>query len=75
MQACEIIREIMRREGVSGKELSLRLDKSPSYISVLLAEKKSTKISTMAHVCEELGYDLIARSRDDGFEFFIDPPM
>ena len=72
MNANETIRNILRREGVSAERAALSMGKSKSYLTALLARQTDPRMSTMVSVCDSMGYELVARSRDDGFEFVID---
>lgn len=74
MRADKVLRAILDKEGVSTIQASVTMGKSKGYVSAILSTKAMPKTDTMAKVCDALGYDLIARSREDGYEFTIDPP-
>ena len=74
MRADKVLREILIREDVSTIQASRSLCKSDGYMTAILAKKTIPTADTMAAICDALGYDLIARSREDGYEFTIDPP-
>ncbi len=72
MDATNIIREIMKREGVAGTTLSTQMGMSYNYISSKLTQKKMLT-DVFARICDALDYDVIARNRYDGAEFFLSP--
>lgn len=74
MRADKVLRSILDKEGVSSTRASERIGKNKSYVSVILSNHVIPKTDTMAAICDAVGYDLIARSREDGYEFTIDPP-
>jgi len=74
MRADKVLREILAREGLTPIQASRRIGRNQNYIASLLYKKTVPKISTYAGILYELGYDLVAKSREDGFEFHIDPP-
>jgi transcriptional regulator with XRE-family HTH domain len=65
---------MLAKEGVTAAEMSRRLGKSRLYMTTLFANERVPTIGTMTSVCKELNYDLLVRSRDDGYEITIDPP-
>lgn len=74
MRADQVIKTMLEREQVSTIQASKALGKSRGYLSSVIAQRVIPKADTMAGICDTLGYDLIARSREDGYEFTIDPP-
>lgn len=74
MRADKVLRSILDKEGVSSIQVSEEMGKSKTYVNKIIATKTIPKADTMAAVCDAVGYDLIARSREDGYEFIIDPP-
>lgn len=42
-----------------------------AYLSTLVSEGRECKLSTLVEFCDATGYDLVARSRTDGFEFEV----
>lgn len=73
MRADKVLRAILDKEGVSTIQASVTMGKSKGYVSAILSRNIMPKTDTMAAICDALGYDLLARSRDDGYEFNIDP--
>lgn len=74
MRANEAIKSMLDKEGVSTIQASKNMGKSRGYLSSVISQRVIPKADTMAAICDTLGYDLIARSREDGYEFTIDPP-
>jgi len=74
MRADHVIKSMLEKEQVSTIEASKALGKSRGYLSSVIAQRVIPKADTLAAICNVLGYDLIARSRVDGYEFTIDPP-
>ena len=72
MDATEIVREILAREGITGTSLSARLGKSYRYISNKLTQR-NMHTNVFAQICDVLDYDVIVRSRYDGAEFYLSP--
>lgn len=73
MRADIIVREILRKEGLKSEKIAAQMDKSPRYLHPTIyghAVPNASKFSQILDIC---GYDLIARSRDDGFEFLVTP--
>ena len=73
MKSCEIVKAAMEQEGVNPPELSKRLGKSDTYIYVLLSRPRELLAGNLARILDALDYDLLARSRVDGAEFFVSP--
>lgn len=71
MNANDVMREILCREHLSAEKASIRMGRSKTYVNKLLSTKTDPKSETLAEFCEAMGYELIARSREDGFEFII----
>ena len=74
MRADKVPIAIINREGITPIEASRRIGKSDTYFNNFRFRHSVPKADTMAEICDEFGYDLVARSREDGFEFLIDPP-
>ena len=72
MKAYEALRDALEREGVTAYQLAQTLGRSRYYVSNIILRKTDPKVSTLAQTLDSLGYDLVARSREDGFEFDID---
>ena len=75
MQADKVLREILAREQLTQLRASRILGKSDKYMSTYLSRGNVPRIDSMATICDRLGYDLIVRCRDDGYEFEIDPKL
>ena len=72
MKSYEVIRDTLEREGITGYQLSHSIGCSNSYVTNIINIKKDPRVSTLTKILDALGYDLVARSREDGFEFEID---
>lgn len=72
MRADKVLKTIMDREGISAAEMSRRLGKSRLYMSTIFNNQRVPTVGTITRVCEELNYELLVRSCDDGFEITID---
>lgn len=53
--------------------LSVAMGRPKEFMKGTLQRKRRADL--MATALDEIGYDLVARSRDDGFELQIDPKM
>jgi len=74
MRADKVLREILAREGLTPIQASRKIGHNQGYMAAIFSKKTVPKVSTYAGILYPLGYDLVARSREDGFEFSIDPP-
>lgn len=72
MNANDTIHSILNREGASSIDASLAMGRKRAYISAILSNKRDPKSSTLAEFCEAMGYEVVVRSKRDGFEFTID---
>lgn len=73
MNAMEVMREILKREGITPTEASRRMGRSTSYVGTMLNPHKQSNVSAsrIVEFCEAMEYEVILRNRDDGFEFLI----
>lgn len=74
MDVRETIVATIDHSGIPRYKLARAMDKSDLYISALLSRGSIPKTDTMATILDACGFDLLARNRDDGTEFIIDPP-
>ena len=74
MDAIDVLKAVFEKEGIVGTKLSAAMGKSKNYISAVMSRGSDPHCETMATILDAVNYDLIARSRDDGFEFTIAPP-
>ena len=72
MNAKDTMRKILERESLSTIKTSLEMGHGRAYLNTILSEGNVPKTSTLAAFCEVVGYELVVRSKDDGFEFVID---
>lgn len=70
----EIIRAMLKRAGVSASRTSLNMGKKSPYIDSILSRGSNPRCDVMATIADTLGYELVVRDRNDGYEFII-PPM
>ncbi len=75
MQADKVLASILDREGLDGTDVSRRIGRNPTFLRSYIYRGIVPGINTMARICDAVEYDLIIRSRADGFEFTIDPPI
>lgn len=73
MESYEVIREVLRHEDISAVKASHMMGQTKTYIGSLLSKKNDQKSGNLARMLDALDYDLLARSRKDGAEFFISP--
>lgn len=73
MQADKVLRAIIEKSGHSVDGASRIVGKNKSYFSGMFARGSIPKLDTMATLCDILGWDLLVRDREDGFEIEIDP--
>ena len=71
MTGAEVVREILNRESLSPTRISVEMGHSRTYLNTLMSEKKECQLSTLTKFCEITGYELIVRSKEDGYEFDI----
>lgn len=74
MRAGKVLKTILAKEGITPTEAARKIGRSDAYLSSIIAKDTSPKVSTMAGICDALDYDLLVRSRSDGYELNIDPP-
>ena len=74
MRSDEYIRAISRSSGLSQYELSKRMGRSKSYVSVYLANGISPRIGLAAEIADAAGCDLLVRNRETGEEEIVEPP-
>ena len=71
MNARNAIREACKHNGTSLAELARTLGKERHYGTGIT--RGVAKIDTFASIMDALGYDVVARSRGDGYEFVVPP--
>lgn len=75
MRADKVVLSIIEREGLKDGDVSRAMGRTPRYLDAIRYRHVMPKADTMATVCDVVGYDLIVRSREDGFEITVDPSM
>lgn len=73
MSTADIIRAMLQRAGVSASRASLNMGKKSPYIDSILSRGSNPRCDVMARIADTLGYDLVVRHRDDGYEYTIPP--
>ena len=71
MNANKAIRDVLKREGKPSTEASILMGRKRAYLSAILSQDRDPRASTLAAFAEAMNYELVLRSRDDGFEFII----
>ena len=71
MTSNDVVKLIIEREELSITDVSRKMGHERAYLNTRLA-RGNPKTSTLATFCEVVGYELVVRSKDDGFEFVID---
>ena len=64
-KAAEIIRDILKTENISGRELARRIGRAPSAVSTKLTNNTLTA-ETFFDWCDKLGYEVIVQRKGDG---------
>lgn len=62
----QIVRRLVDSSGVSMRQLSDRMGRSPNYVYNLANEQGGLELSTFQSLADACGYDLILRPRGDG---------
>ena len=74
MQAYDVLRAILSDDALSPIVISEKMGRSKSYLSVIISRHSVPYTNTMALILDTMGYDLVARSRQNGREYVIDIP-
>lgn len=72
MNANKAIRDILHRESLSPSSVSVDMGHKYRYLNTLLSERDNCRSDTLVKFAEATGYELLLRSKSDGFEFIID---
>lgn len=64
MKVNDAIRTIVRESGKSQKRISTELDRTPHYLSAMLAKSKSPSVPTLQAVAHACGYHLVLVPND-----------
>lgn len=73
MRADKVLKAILAKDGKKAREITEHMGRSPRYLDQTIYRGNVPKTGTFSEILDACGYDLIARSRDDGFEFLITP--
>ncbi len=73
MQTVRVLETILMRENISAQMVSLSMGRNRTYLRSVIAQKLQPRADTLATILDAMNYDLVAKSRDDGYEIAIDP--
>lgn len=65
MNDVEAIRHMCDKSGISMREVSIRMGKSPTYLSATLSRGGGVGVSTLARIAKICGYALQANGHDE----------
>lgn len=74
MQAGDVLKYMVTSKGLSSREASRMLGRSPNYVSRMYVGGFNIKAGTLAEFGEALGYELVLRDTSTGAEVTIEPP-
>ena len=77
MNAIDTIISLIEREHVTAKDVSTSIGQRDGYVGTIMSDylrkgRSTIQVSLLARIAEAMNYELVLRSRDDGFEFIID---
>lgn len=73
MNAKDMLIELAGLDDDTMEGLSVAIGQKPGFMRNALERKHRTDV--VADALDRMGYDLVARSREDGFELQIDPKL
>lgn len=71
MTGTEIMRAILDRESLSPTRVSVGMGHGRAYLNTLMSENRECKLGTLIEFCDATDYELVVRSRDDGYELEV----
>ena len=71
MTGTEIMRAILDRESLSPTKVSVEMGHGRAYLNTLMNENRECKLGTLIEFCESTDYEIVVRSRSDGYEFEV----
>ena len=71
MTGTEILKGILERESLSPTKVSIDMGHGRAYLNTLFAEKRECRLQTLHEFCEATGYEIVVRSKEDGYEFTL----
>lgn len=74
MQTDKVLFEVMYKERLKPRIVCERMGRSPRFLDPYRYGGATPNTATLAQILDVCDYDLVARSRNDGTEFVIDPP-
>ncbi|MBR3160038.1 MAG: hypothetical protein IKF14_13205 [Atopobiaceae bacterium] len=72
MNALDAMREVLNRENLSVTDVSVKMGYNRTNLTSTFSRENEPKPSKIVRFAEATGYELIMRSKSDGFEFIID---
>jgi len=71
MTGTELMKAIIKRDSLSPTKLSVDMGRSRGYLSTLIALDRDCQLQTLLEFCGATNYEIVVRSRADGFEFLL----
>ena len=71
MTGTDAMKGILKRESLSPTKVSVAMGHGRSYLNTLFTEDRECKLPTLYEFCEATGYEIVIRSKDDGYEFTL----
>lgn len=71
MTGTEVLKGILERESLSPTKVSLDMGHGRAYLNTLFSEKRECKLQTLREFCEATSYEIVVRSKEDGYEFTL----
>lgn len=71
MTGTDAIKAILERESLSPTKVSTDMGHARTYLNTIMSKKRECKLPTLLEFCESTGYEIVVRSKADGFEFEI----
>ena len=71
MTGTELMEKIIERESLSPTKLSVEMGHARNYISACVTRKHDCQLQTLLEFLEATNYEIVVRSRTDGFEFHL----
>ena len=68
MDTCACIRFMMEKAGMSGRQLSAALGKSPTYIGSTLSQGGNVTAENLAKMARIMGFDVVIEGRGERVE-------
>jgi len=69
MTSAEVMRAILQRESLPPTKVSQEMGHTRTYLNTLMSGNRECRLGTLIEFCESTEYELIVRSKNDGYEF------